>query len=106
MKIRIYGYAKEGNRITATTKERVLITRKDKGKKSHKRIKQHYHKNINHYYVKLKDGHLRRWTQKNPIKVLDIRDKGMILEGTGKELCNQIAALKEEWIWINWEVKS
>ena len=99
MKIRIYGYAKEGNRITATTKERTLIKRKDG-------IKQHYHKNINHYYVKMKDGRLRRWSQKNPIKTLDIRDKGIILTGTGKELHDQIAALKEEWIWIKWEMKS
>ena len=99
MKIRIYGYAKEGNRITATTKERMLITRKDG-------IKQHYHKNINHYYIKLKDGRLRRWTQKNPIKTLDIRDKGMILEGTGKELQQMIKDLKEAWIWLQWTLKS
>ena len=99
MKIRIYGYAKEGKRITATTKERTLIKRKDG-------IKQHYHKNVNHYYVKMKDGRLRRWSQKNPIRTLDIRDKGLILTGTGKELHDQIAALKEEWIWIKWEMKS
>ena len=99
MKIRIYGYAKEGKRITATTKERTLIKRKDG-------IKQHYHKNINHYYVKMKDGRLRRWNQKNPIKTLDIRDKGLILTGTGKELHDQIAALKEEWIWLEWTMKS
>ena len=99
MKIRIYGLAKEGNRITATTKERVLIKCKD----GHK---QHYHKWVSHYYVKLKDGRLRRWTQKNPIKTLDIRDKGMILEGTGKELQQMIKDLKEAWIWLQWTLKS
>ena len=94
MKIRIYGYAKEGNRENWKGHYRV-VRRYPKGAK-----------NIHHKKVGGRIRSWRKWSQKNPIKTLDIRDKGLILYGTGKELHDQIAALKEEWIWTDWELRS
>ena len=88
MKVRIYGYGIEGKR---------------ENWKGHYRVVRRYPKEAKNIKGQKVGGRIkswRKWSQKNPTKTLNLKDKGIILSGTGKEIAKKIADLKEAWLWL------